>query len=105
MQKTSGERRVLVVEKETSTPAEVAAVLDAKPIDMEFEAEYVQNMRFAIACTMAEKVYTAFGTASRESEAKREVSNSTGKAFVEEHRVVVVGHIVAEQKGNLVAGR
>jgi hypothetical protein len=46
----------------------------------------IQDMKLAIVCTEVEKVNTAFGTAGKESVAKRGVSDSD-KVFVEAHVV------------------
>lgn len=96
MRRMFEERRVLGGEEETSRPAEVAAVLDTEPVDMESETEHVQDMRFGIAYRKDEKVYTGFGTAGKGSEESDSIDKGS---------VVVVGDIVGEQKGKLVADR
>lgn len=107
-QKTSGEHRITFVEGERSRPAE-AVELDTEPaVDMEFEMEHKEfeiqrDMEFGIVYTTAEKVCTVFETAGKESEARRGVSGSTDRAFVEEHKEP--GYTVAEEKGEVAAGK
>ena len=97
-------------------PAETAVVLDIEPVGMEFEMRYkaieIQDMKLAIVCTEIERVSTAFGTAGKESVARRGESDSD-KAFVEAHVAprqgekkfeleLVVAEHDAEKKGTLL---
>jgi hypothetical protein len=69
----------------------------------------IQDMKLAIVCTEIEKVNTAFGTAGKESVARRGVFDSD-KVFVETREVPRQGEkkfeldlVVAEKKGTLLA--
>ena len=52
---------------------------------MRYKAVEIQDMKLAIVRTEVERVSTAFETAGKESVARREVSGSTDKMFVEAH--------------------
>ena len=52
-------------------------------IETRYKEFEIQDMKLAIVCTEVERVSTAFGTAGKESVARREVSDSD-RAFVVE---------------------
>jgi hypothetical protein len=81
---------------------------------MEFEMRYKAfEIQLAIVCTKVERVSTAFGTVGKESVARRGVSDSTDKVFVDAHVAPcqgekkseleqVVAEHGAEKKGTLL---
>ena len=78
---------------------------------MRYKAFEMQNMKLAIVCTEVERVSTAFGTAGKESVARRGVSDLTDKVFVEAHEAprqreknFELGLVVAEHDADTLLG-